>query len=162
MCYLGIIFIINNDLKVGVSLRIQKFTAAVCTFLRKRIIGFENVYINVMVTKCMPILFYEIDCLHLDCYALKRLSVVWNVAYRWIYCIPRHEHMRTYVRNCNTMSFKFLINQKLVCFVCNLNAGKSCLLSKLTAWYITGDELTRVADETLSAETETRPRLYKT
>ena len=82
LCYLGIIFIINNDLKVDVSLRIQKFTAAVCTILRERIIGFENVYINVMVTKCMLILFYEIDCLHLDCNALKRLSVVWNMAYR--------------------------------------------------------------------------------
>ena len=42
------------------------------------------------------------------------------------------------------MSFNFLINQKLLCFVCNLNAGKSCLLSKLTAWYITSDELTNV------------------
>ena len=66
------------------------------------------------------------------------------MAFRWIYCIPRHEHMRTYLLNCNTMSFKFLINQKLLCFVCNLNAGKSCLLSKLTAWYITSDELTNV------------------
>ena len=42
------------------------------------------------------------------------------------------------------MSFKFLINQKLLCFVCNLNVGKSCLLSKLIAWYITSDELTNV------------------
>ena len=52
--------------------------------------------------------------------------------------------MRTHLRKCNTLSVKFLINQKLLCFVCYFNVGKSCLLSKLTAWYITGDELTNV------------------
>ena len=80
LCYLDTMLIINNDTKVDVSLRIQKFTAAVCALLRGRIISFENVYVNVMVTKCMPILFYGIDCLHLDCNSLNRLSVVWNTA----------------------------------------------------------------------------------
>ena len=45
------------------------------------IIGFENVYVNVLMTKCMPMLFYGIDCLHGDCNALYKLSGVWNTAF---------------------------------------------------------------------------------
>ena len=52
--------------------------------LKVRCSGFENVYVHVLLTKCMPILFYDIDCLYVDRAFMHKLSVVWNTTFRWI------------------------------------------------------------------------------
>ena len=79
-------------LAVNIYSRIHKYLAAVSSVLKGRCSGFENVYVYVLLKKCMPILFYGINCLNVD-RAFKH-TVVWNTAFRWIYGIFRIEHMR--------------------------------------------------------------------
>ena len=44
--------------------------------LKGRCSGFENVYVYVLLIKCMLILFYSIDCLYADHAFMLILSVV--------------------------------------------------------------------------------------
>ena len=60
MRYLGIMFNAGVKLKVDVSKRSRKFIGWVTSVLRGRVMGEENVYVHVVKTKCMPLLFYDI------------------------------------------------------------------------------------------------------
>lgn len=141
LCYLGVNFIIGIELRVDISARVRKFISSVSSVLRGRVSGFEDVYLNVILTKCMPILFYGIDCLCVDSRSMNSLSVIWNTAFRWILGITRYEHMRKHLQKCNTMSFRYLINQRLLVFVSSLSLSSNYLLSKLVCWYRNNEEL---------------------
>ena len=80
--YLRIIFNADIKLKVDVSERSRKFIGSVASVLRGRVIGEENVYVHVIKTKCMPLLFYGIDCLRLDSVCMQKLTFFWNTAFR--------------------------------------------------------------------------------
>jgi hypothetical protein len=71
-------FIIGNSLHIAITARSLKFISSV---RRRQVAGADEVYVHVVKTKCMPILFYGIECL---CVAsgIARLSVVWNTAFR--------------------------------------------------------------------------------
>ena len=58
--YLGIMFNAGAKLKVDVSERSRKFIGPVASVLRGRVMGEENVYVHVVKTKCVPLLFYGI------------------------------------------------------------------------------------------------------
>ena len=49
--------------------------------LRGRVFDAEDAYIHVIKTKYMPLLFYGADCLRVDAYARKKLSIIWNTAF---------------------------------------------------------------------------------
>ena len=53
MCYLEISFIIDNDLKIDVTVCVRIFTGTVCYVYKERSECFENVYVNIILTKCM-------------------------------------------------------------------------------------------------------------
>ena len=55
--------------------------------------------------------------------------------------ITRYEHMRKHLQKCNTMSFRYLINQRLLVFVSSLSLSSNHLLSKLVCWYRNNEEL---------------------
>ena len=76
MRYLGIMFNAGVKLKVGVSERSRKFIGSVASVSRGRVMEEENVYVHVIKTKCMPLLFYGIDCLRLDSVCMQKLMVV--------------------------------------------------------------------------------------
>ena len=99
--------------------------------------GFENVYVYVLFTKCMSILCYDIDCLHVDHVSTHVNCLLFGIpAFKWICGISRIEHIRVYLKNCNTTSFKFLLDQRLVCFISNLKHECSSLLSNLLIYDI--------------------------
>ena len=53
---------------MNIAARSQKFIGLVASVLRGRVFGVEDVYIQVIKTKCMPLLFYGADCLRVDAY----------------------------------------------------------------------------------------------
>jgi Reverse transcriptase (RNA-dependent DNA polymerase) len=140
MCYLGLVFKTGVKLGIDVSERSRKFIGSVAAVLRGRVAGAEDIYVNVIKTKCLPLLFYGIDCLRLDGRAVTKLSVVWNTAFRWVLGVNRFMSMRTHLRRCGTMSFAFLIDLKLLVFIAKLRAHSTKLLSRLLTWYSTGVE----------------------
>jgi hypothetical protein len=58
MTYLGITFIFGRDVFVDITNRLHKFHAAVFAILKNKMLGFEHIYVNLMLTKCLPLLFY--------------------------------------------------------------------------------------------------------
>ena len=63
MCYLSLYFKAGNELSIDISNRFGKFIGSIVSVLRGRIAGAEDIYVNVIKTKCLLILFYGIDCL---------------------------------------------------------------------------------------------------
>ena len=56
--------------------RISKFMGTVCSVLRDKTVGFEDLYVSVEITKCLPILIYGIWSLHSSSMSLYSLSVI--------------------------------------------------------------------------------------
>ena len=48
-------------LTVGITNRLNKFYAAIISVLKDKLFGFERVYVHVLLSKCLPILFYGLD-----------------------------------------------------------------------------------------------------
>ena len=83
--YLGIQFKAGLNIGIDISERSHKFIGSVMSSLRGRIAGFNDVYINIVKSTCMPILFYGVDVLCLHGQELAKMSVVWNTVFRWVY-----------------------------------------------------------------------------
>ena len=80
--YLGIQFKADLNIGIDISERSHKFIGSVAPILRGRIAGLNDVYINIVKSKCMPILFYGVDVLCLHGQELAKMNVVWNTAFR--------------------------------------------------------------------------------
>ena len=89
--YLGVNFKLDLKLCVDYTLRCRKFLAAVCDVLRSRVAGYEDIFTNILVKKCLPILDYGLDCVVLDSYFLNVISKSWITAFRWLFNYCRFE-----------------------------------------------------------------------
>jgi hypothetical protein len=54
--YLGIVFSLGCTMQADLSDRARKFQCAVCAILRNKLSGYETVYTELILKKCMPIL----------------------------------------------------------------------------------------------------------
>jgi hypothetical protein len=129
--YLGIEFKSGEGIGVELSPRSHKFTGSVASVLRGRVLHNDDIYVNVINSKCMPILFYGLDVLYMNERDKSRMSVVWNTAFRWILGLSRSVSMRGYLRDCGTMSFNFLLDKRFLLFLCSLKDNCTALLSRL-------------------------------
>ena len=107
--YLGIKFKAGLNIGIDICERSHKFIGSVASILRGSIAGFGNVYLNIVKSKCMPILFHGVDVLYLHGQELAKMSVVWNMAFRWVLGVRRNDEMRNHLKNCRTMSFAYLL-----------------------------------------------------
>ena len=74
--YLGIQFKVGLNISIDISEQSHKFIGSVASILRGRIAGFNDAYINIVKSKCMPILFYGVDVLCLHGQELAKMNVV--------------------------------------------------------------------------------------
>ena len=81
---MGIQFKAGLYIGIDISERSHKFIGSVASILRGRTAGFNDVYINIVKSKCMPILFYGVDDLCLHSQKLDKMSVVWNATFCWV------------------------------------------------------------------------------
>ena len=72
--------------------RIDTFIASVCTVLQFKIISYEIVFAEIIIQKCLPILFYGLDCCALN--TLNFVSRVWNMAFKWLYNLRKYDSTR--------------------------------------------------------------------
>ena len=129
--YLGIQFKAGLNIGIDISKRSHKFFGFVASILRGRIAGFIDVYINLVKSKYMPILFYGVDVLCLYGQKLAKMSVVWNTAFRWVLGVRRNDRMRNHLKNCGTMSFAYLLDLRFLLFLFSLKGESTQLLSRL-------------------------------
>ena len=129
--YLGIEFKLGTHLQADLSSRVRKFQSAVCAVLRHKLTGHELVYVEIILKKCMPILFYGLGAFDINSYTRNTLSQVWNMAFRFVFGLNKHDSTRHALQCCNTMSIKFLFDERLLVFFHNLSQCESDLLHNL-------------------------------
>jgi hypothetical protein len=83
--YLGIDFKLGSIMQADLSGRARKFQCAVCAILRNKLPGHESVYVELILKKCMPVLFYGIGVFSLNSNMLNMLSQMWNMAFRFVF-----------------------------------------------------------------------------
>ena len=131
LVYLGITFKLGCSLTVDFSVRCRKFITSVCGVLRHKVAGFEDVFSEILIKKCLPVLDYGVDCLFLDSNCFNVISKAWNIAFRWLFNLGKFESTRLLFSQCNTMSARFLLDLKLMCFVRRIWFSPHLLLKNL-------------------------------
>ena len=92
--YFGVNFKVGLKLCVDYTLRCRKFLVAVCGVLRSKVAEYEDIFVNILVIKCLPILDYGPDCVVLDSYSFNVMRKAWNTAFRWLFNYGRFESTR--------------------------------------------------------------------
>jgi hypothetical protein len=129
--YLGVTFVVKNGLQTDYAERIQKFIASVSLVLRMKTVGFEYMFVDILVKKCLPILFYGLDCCTLNNTVMKSVCRAWNMSFKWLFNMRKYDSTRLLFLSCNTMSMKFLIDVKIMQFYRLLTMSDNVLITKL-------------------------------
>ena len=132
--YLGVTFKLGSSLTVDFSERCKKFLSSVPGFLRHKVDGYEDVFSNIFIKKCLPILNYALDCIYLDSASFNTVSKSWNMAFRWLFNRLKYVSTRLLFLFCNTMSMKFLLDRIVMCFVRNMLESPHMLLRNLSQY----------------------------
>ena len=130
--YLGVEFTLGICLKVNCMKRIRKFMASVASVLRFKMEGYENVFAEILITKCLPILSYGLDCVLLDTHSTSIVSQAWNCAFRWLYGVGKFTSTRHLFEQHNSMSMRFLLDKGLLTFYSKLQTVDNAVLRKLS------------------------------
>jgi exonuclease III len=129
--YLGVKFTFGVRLIADYSARCRKFLASVSSVLRHKVNGFENAFVNILKVKCLPVLYYGLDCINLGTTSLSVVSKSWNTAFRWLFNMKKYDSTRLLFLECQTMSMKFLLNMRFLCFIQSIACGGNRLLKAL-------------------------------
>ncbi len=138
LVYLGVTFKLGSVLNVDFSDRCRKFMASVCSVLRHKVTGYEDVFSEILIRKCLPVLDYGLDCVFLDSSSFNVISKAWNTAFRWLFNRKKFESTRLLFLQCDTMSAKYLLDLKLMCFVRRLVCSSNLLLRNLCCFAFCG------------------------
>jgi hypothetical protein len=90
-----------------------------------------------MLTKCLPILFYGLDSLPINCNVLQFLTKFWNMAFKWIYGLRKYDSTRLLFQSCNTMSAKFLLHRCWLLFYNSISVSSCPVVHSLWRWFST-------------------------
>jgi hypothetical protein len=132
--YLGIDFKLGSKMQADLSCRARKFQCAVCAVLRNKLPGHESVYVELILKKCMPILFYGIGVFSLSSNMLNMLSQMWNMAFRFVFGLRKFDSTRHVFQMCNTMSLKYLFDERVLLFLDCVKLSDNALLHNLWCW----------------------------
>ena len=64
-------------MKADMSSKARKFQFAVCSLLRQKVTGFEFVYVELVMKKCMPILFLGLGAFYVNSCNVVSMTHVW-------------------------------------------------------------------------------------
>ena len=67
---------------VDITNRLNKFYAAISSVLKDKLFGFERVYVHVLLSKCLLLLFYGLDSMVINSSILQAVTKAWNMAFR--------------------------------------------------------------------------------
>ena len=141
LVYLGVTFKFKSNLTDDISERCKKFISSVCGVLRHKGDGYEDVFSNILVKKCLPILNYALKGIYLDSASLNTVSKSWNIAFRWLFNKAKNELTRLLFLSYNTMPMRFLLDANVMYFVRNMLESPHMLLRNLCRFAMLTNEL---------------------
>ena len=112
--YLGVTFIAGNTLLMDCKPRIQKFISAVCSVMRCKTVGLEYIFVEILIEKCLPILFYRLERHLLDSTSKKSVNQALNMSFKWLYNLRKYDTTRLLFLINKAMSPSFIFDQKLL------------------------------------------------
>ena len=118
-------------MQADLSSRVCKFKSAVCAVQRHKLAGHELVYKEIILKKYMPILFYGLGTFDINSYTLNTLSQVRNMVFRFVFDLNKHDSTWHAFQCCNTITIKFLFDEKLLVFFVNFPYCEKNLLHNL-------------------------------
>ena len=138
LVYLGVTFKLGNVLNIDFSDRCRKFMSSVCKVLRHKVTGYEDVFSQILIRKCLPVLDYGLDYVFLDTHSFNVISKAWNKAFRWLFSRRRFDSTRLLFLQCDIISAKYLLGLKLICFVRRLLCSSNLLLKNVCYYSLCG------------------------
>ena len=113
------------------SKRIPTFIASKFSVLRFKDVGYEMVYADIIVKKCLPILFYGSDCCTLNTSFINSVSRAWNMAFIWLYNLRKYDSTRLLLLSCNSMSMQYLLDSHIQTFYRQISWSDNKILHNL-------------------------------
>ena len=98
--------------------------------------GYEDVFVSILIKKCLPILNYGLDCIVLDSHSFNVVSKSWNIAFRWLFNYRKYDSASWLFYDHDTMFMRYLLDLKLLCFICNTMSCPNMLLRILSKFLI--------------------------
>ena len=111
--------------------RIHKFIASVCSVLQFKVKGYEIVFADIIVKKCLPILLYSLNCCMLNTSSINSVSQAWNMAFKCLYNLHKYNSTRLSLFSRNTMSMQHLLNSRIMTFYRQISCSGNKLLHNL-------------------------------
>ena len=84
---------------------------SVCGVLRHNLAGYEDVFVEILIKKCLPVLNYGLNCTHGDLNSLDIISNCWNIAFRWLYNLGKFKSIRLLFLKHNTMLMRYMTDK---------------------------------------------------
>ena len=92
----------------------------------------RNIFAKILMKMCLPLINYGLDCVHLDLNSFSVISKCWNTAFKWLYNLGKFESARLlFLKHNTTMTIRYLLDQKLLCFIRNILDSPNEMLRKL-------------------------------
>ena len=142
-CYLGINFLDGSILKVDCKPRIQKFISSVCSVLHHKVKGYESIFVDILIKKCLPVLTYGLECCMLDSVFLNSVNRAWNMAFKWLFNLRKYDSTRLLFLSCNTMSLSYLLNFRYLSFFLALHSYDNKLVHNLLISCVFNDKIVK-------------------
>ena len=128
--YLGIAFIVGKDYHLDCSERVRKFIATVSSELRFKRQSYEHIFADILIRKCLSVLFYGLDSCSLSYDVMKSVSKAWNMAFKWLFNMRKYDSTRLLFLSHNTMSMKILLDLKTLSFYATIYSTNNALINK--------------------------------
>ena len=141
--YLGVNFLVGSSLKVDCKPRILKFISSVCSVLHHKVKGFESIFADILIKKCLPVLTYGLECCMLDSVSLNSVNRAWNMAFKWLFNLRKYDSTRLLFLSCNTMSLSYLLNFRSLSFFLALHCYDNKLVHNLLISCVFNDKIVK-------------------
>ena len=92
--------------------------------------GYEHIFTDILIRKCLPVLFYGLDSCSLNYDVIKPESKAWNMAFKWLFNMRKYDSTRLLFLSHNTTSIKFLLDLKTLSFYAMINNTNNALINK--------------------------------
>ena len=105
--------------------------ASVSSVLHFKSVRYENVFAEILIKKCLPVLLYGLNAVSLDSNSIKLVTQVWNCDFRWLYGVGKFTSTRHLFDSHGTMSMRFLLHCNVLSLYACMQSIDNALLTKL-------------------------------
>jgi hypothetical protein len=128
--YLGVLLLSGKRLCVNTDLNCRKFLGSSFALMQKCGGLSEEILCKLIMTHCVPFLFYGIDSVFLTIEQIHKMSVTFNTVFRRIFHMSRSTSMRLIYNFLGIKTFDCLYDERHLCLIRNC-CFSSCELLRL-------------------------------